>query len=1137
MKKKIYKIMGVALVVVLLASLTVGLAVPAAADPGKLKWTDVTLPKVEDFTPGDHDEFVDSEGDFWAAPLTDVGPIAVSPDGDTLFAAVSTGPYRDPQDYPYRADWYDVLKSTDGGYSWAATGFYEEWDAEDWNPPGDPIGSRIVDIVVSPDYEEDSTVLVATEWSVYQSVDGGKRFACMDDDPDWWDNDQRILDLDVALDDRGRLAIMVGTCDRWYPGDGSGEVYVMATATGMAWEPQGIDDDDEDMDDNDLDVLAVGFSPFFADDEGIVALVTGYAPGPDDEVTMVRFSFGYIGEDDPWNGWNADIMDAYVKDAEGFHFESQHGRIAFPDDFDAWGVGNNVLFAGIYSDEGWSDLYPYDGEYDAEDVEGDVYKIVCKEAGTSSAIDLDIRGIITTLLPTATDIVSIDVCGDAEDANIVVGLDYCDMTATPEQFLVYHSEDGGETWMPAVKAPTGGMSQGNDLQYQRAMTTVVMAPDYCDSGIAYASTWGLFTSAFHRTSDAAESWNQISIVDYGDPGDPPGDPTEGYAVVDLDAAGYNAADTLRMTTMFNNYFGAVWERTGGKNWERVFSYANPGVTQEIEELIISGEALFAVDYEMGWIWRSSDNGATWPKKISTKADLSEVVIVSPTNIYTGHGNGEVWWSTKSGVGWTKPDDSEIPDTAIPYMVVVGDKVLIGSLDGAVFVSSDGGETIEKLGLTNPGDAGDVALPQQDLGFADNNIIYCTLAEGPGGSVAGAGVWRTEVDWDDPSSSEWEQIDDNQDSTGAVVYNEGSVDATSPAIALPPSGVLYVTDGAAVVDDDVAGGLWRCTNPTADVDGLVPPYFEKENKGLDTDDRLGLFDLDVFPTVYFCAVWNLTTAIPYYEQVVMFTDTLDSGVTLAMPAEDATGVGLLPTGYVKPDVIFAWESMAGANSYELQVAVDPDFKTRIGDFFWDGLSYEVRGMYPNATYYWRVRVADEGSLIGAPLISPWSATWKFKTAIGASMARPDLEAPWSGEPDVPLDPTFEWSGIEWAEVYDFELATDPATTAGGYFTAPLKALIGTEALVSTAWKCDIALDYETRYYWHVKAFGVDTETPWSDVGTFTTMSVPPEPVEPGPPIVVPPQEVITPAWIWAIVIIGAILVIAVIVLIVTTRRVP
>jgi len=533
-------------------------------------------------------------------------------------------------------------------------------------------------------------------------------------------------------------------------------------------------------------------------------------------------------------------------------------------------------------------------------------------------------------------------------------------------------------------------------------------------------------------------------------------------------------------------------------------------------------------------------GATWPKTINTKPDLSAVTVVSPTTIYTGHTDGNIYRSTKSGTGWTKPDDSEIPTTPIFNIGVSGDVVLVGAIGGMVFVSSDGGETIERVGLTNPGVDLAPAAGTTDLGFADNNILYASIAGGLDG-----GIWRTEVDFDDPGSSEWLRIDDLQSDEP---YDYQAVIPAGPALALPPSGVLYVVNAEAVTDDaNEAGGLWRCANPT---DPEPYPYFEKENKGLDTGDSLGFLDVDLFPFVQFCANAaalfgvdgkTLLDEPEYWNQVVMFTDTLDSGVKLASPADGAAGVGLLPAGAVKPAVNLAWKTMAGATGYQYQVAYDPDFTSVVESDYITSLveSFELS---PNTTYYWRVRVAGwstvtgaEG-LIGAPLISPWSETFKFKTAIGASMARPALEAPEAGAADIALSPTFEWSGIEWAETYEFELGLDPTTTAGGYFAEPLVALVGADSLVSTAWKCDTALDYEGRYYWHVKAIGVDTSTPWSDVGTFVTMSVPPEPVEPVVPVI-PPAEQITPAWIWAIVIIGAILVIALIVLIVTTRRAP
>ncbi|GAJ07235.1 unnamed protein product, partial [marine sediment metagenome] len=133
-------------------------------------------------------EFVDSEGDFWATPGIDVGPIAQTPDGDTLFAAAYD-----------EGEFYEVMKSLDGGYSWKATGFYDEASSD---------GSPIVDIVTSPEYADDTTVVVATEKEVYISDDGGKNFVNI---TGIWGEDATITDLDVTITEGGDLAIMVGT--------------------------------------------------------------------------------------------------------------------------------------------------------------------------------------------------------------------------------------------------------------------------------------------------------------------------------------------------------------------------------------------------------------------------------------------------------------------------------------------------------------------------------------------------------------------------------------------------------------------------------------------------------------------------------------------------------------------------------------------------------------------------------------------------------------------------------------------------------------------------------------------------------------------------------------------------------------
>jgi len=1142
MKTKLLKLMGVALTVVLLASLTVGLAVtPAGAASSNLKFVKLELPKVENYDVGsvatlwtaadtpwtdyyqdiDPYTFADSEGDFWCTPAADPGPIAQTPDGGILFAAVADGWYSG-------SDWYHVLKSTDGGFSWTVTDFFNDMD-----DPTDGYGdyTAIVKIVTSPEYSDDTTLAVATEEFVYISEDGGKNFTQLGDP---W-NGYYINDMDMAIAEDGDLSLIVATTEP--------EVYV--TSGLLAWKAQSIPGAIA------TNVLACAFLPTFADDGdiGICAVTDNATAG----TTTMTFSFANIADGGEWGD---DIANAPFGSADMLPFSSDLASIAFPDDFDAFGTGNNVCFVGLVESGELGEItLPVDPPSGS-----DAYKVICKEAGTSQAVDLDVRGVLTTLAPTATAVTSIEVCGDADSATILVGTDAINLGDAPTYYSAYLSEDSGDSWTASAKCPTGGSDfdpfGDAGLAYFRANTRVLMAPDFCDSGLAYASTQGLRTDAFQRTTDANESWNQISIIDYGfnDTLDAPG-----YTIIPstgFNAFGYNADSTLWAITQVDAYYGTLWGRLDGNHWERLLSYATAGVTDTLKRLDILGDgsAMFATDLTNGLIWRSTDMGVTFPKKISTKMPLTTVAPVSATTLYTGS-VGEIWWSTRSGTGWTKPDDTEIPASAA--IINIGfpgaDIVLVGTV-GGVYISDNGGDTVEKVGTDSP--FGGPTIATSDLGFAGNGILYAT-------SPGSAEVQRTEVDLAHPADAEWIQIDDYQDSTNSIgeiddYYPSENFAAGGPAITLPPSGILYVADATPVNKgdpdpEDNAGGLWRSVNPTADTDSPVPPYFERENKNLDIYDSLGFAGLDLKPPTLaptlFYTVSNFggldpasdPNLTPYYEQVVMFTDILNVGVPLVMPENNATGVGLLPenmVGDVYPVVTFAWEEMAGATNYQYQVSIDPDFTTKVLSVFTNNLGSIVDNwLLSNTTYYWRVRVAAEGSLIGAPLISPWSETYEFKTAIGPSMQRPLLQAPLAGELDVPLSPTFEWSGIEWAEVYEYELAIDPTTTAGGYFGTPLVSLVGANALVSTAWKCNTTLDYSTRYYWHVKAIGVDTETPWSDVGTFTTMSAPPPPTTTAPPIVVPPPQQITPAWIWAIVIIGAILVIAVIVLIVTTRRVP
>ena len=59
--------------------------------------------------------------------------------------------------------------------------------------------------------------------------------------------------------------------------------------------------------------------------------------------------------------------------------------------------------------------------------------------------------------------------------------------------------------------------------------------------------------------------------------------------------------------------------------------------------------------------------------------------------------------------------------------------------------------------------------------------------------------------------------------------------------------------------------------------------------------------------------------------------------------------------------------------------------------------------------------------------------------------------------------------------------------------PTVLKVGDYALATTAWQCNINLNYDTTYYWKVRAISGDSYSDWSAVSTFTTVS-PPEEVQ-------------------------------------------
>jgi len=1076
MRKKLTKILGVALPVVLVFALVVGF-VPALkssdadAAAGTMRFGKVPLPKYG------------AAGKYALVSDQNVGPLAVTPDGGILFASTNTS----------GAAFNALLKSSDGGDSWNMLSGFATAAAAQTDT------STIVSIKASPEYGTDTAVLVATRNLVYQSVDGGTTFSAMS--APWSEN---ITSMDVAMDSSGRLAIIVGTST----GANGGEVYVYSPATtGLGWQVQLL----AATTGRTCDVLAVAFSKNFASDEGICAVSVN-------QTTDTRMQWSFTSTK-TGGGWGASVGDAVFKDYRGLNIIASRASIGLPDDFDDASITSNIAFVGLHAVDVAAAASPSSGVES-----GDVYRVVVQPSA-SQAVDLNVRGLVAQTW-TATDIWSMDVQGDAAAATILVGTNAVNTGAANYYWASYYSNDSGSTWLtPREKAPTGGTAtrSGTPLALTSSSDVscnVLMAPDFDINEMAYAGTSGPDTSAFSRTENGGRSWNQVSFIDYLAAATPYYVKT--YSVQD-DWATSKTALVCTSNGTAGESWGSIWKTTnGGASYQRIWSYANPTATMTILAVTRSivdeeiGKTVFASDYTNGKMWRSTDHGATFPRVVTAKAAvMAGLLVITPEMLFTWYYNGAIWTTTTLGRPWDEPEESIISDAILFYAFSAGTLTLVPTYSlstylGSVYVSSDGGVTFtETLGVSPPAN-GWLSWLQTDANYAENSFVYAA------GLMPGAGIWRIEVDEEDPSSTEWMQIDS---------YS-ANYTTFAPTLMLQKAGVTYVFSGNAVSADRTLGGFWRSVNPDADLTGVNPPMFYIENTGLAVGDTMAFRSWASGPTTIF--MYN-SAASNYYDQIVAFKDIMSAAPTQVGPDDGATEQGIsLSTVDLTYTMILTWSAVAGAQMYEWNIYNDAELTSTAFSGTTQGNQMRVDSLIPGRTYYWRVRVSS-------PLLSPWSAARSFTLA---EVEEPEVpfavESPASGATGVSTQPAFVWAKVKDATGYEIVVSEDKT----------FAIIDWSHTSDQNFYQGDEVLAYGTTYYWRVRP--ADGE--WT-YGVFTTMT---EPEEPTPPVVIeptppaPPVEVtvvevpVAPAipnyLLWVIVGVGGVLFIALIVLILRTRRV-
>lgn len=192
------------------------------------------------------------------------------------------------------------------------------------------------------------------------------------------------------------------------------------------------------------------------------------------------------------------------------------------------------------------------------------------------------------------------------------------------------------------------------------------------------------------------------------------------------------------------------------------------------------------------------------------------------------------------------------------------------------------------------------------------------------------------------------------------------------------------------------------------------------------------------------------------------------VTLSAPANNATGVAVLPT--------FTWQAAANAKSYTLAVAGNESFTgaTELANLTVTSATL-TNALSNDTKYYWKVTATGEGAG-NAKTSAVFSFTTEAAAVVNPPVGDVTLTAPADNATDVGILPTFTWQAAANAVNYTLVFADNENFTNA----EELDGITGTSLTMTDE------LEYGTTYYWKVTAIGAGTDNAkTSSVFSFTT----------------------------------------------------
>ena len=682
------------------------------------------------------------------------------------------------------------------------------------------------------------------------------------------------------------------------------------------------------------DVYAAAFSPNYQTDTEIIAVV-GTAAG-----VTVRAKMGI-------DAWDADVAPVMVRYAGTIvpADASNIVKLAFPSNYDSASSTNNKIFMGLYSSiavlSGTAEIYRL-----KMSLSGGVSTATATAAGLGVLTDLAYNGTATAGTLVASDATSIIYSMDAVGAAV-----------------------------PSWNTPTTGV-QGTNSRLRYGGTKL------------YAATKGVFSAFF--TSIDVNVFSAIALMNISSASNATFKQYKNASVAGTWFANlYDSANTI--SARFNRILKTT---DSGATWKGIFFYQNIG-TEQLNNIGLT--STYATDNTIYYytsssgadtngykIYKSTDGGATWTK-YSAPAGIVQIqsnsLILLDANTY---------WISSTGGGLYKVGSFTATDSSgaitNPINPVTPNFMVLKSTAGAIYFSSDAGNTFTKLGTGT--EFANTGL--NTAGFCDvaNNTIYAVRSANVNNS--GVGNQGTLMKWVVGTSSVWETV---KAISGTSLG--GYAAPFSPDQIYVVNGILYATvrggrDAIYAATGNVTTGgmeqIWRSVNLFSDPNNLTfeaVPGSSWATMGELIRAPITIASSPAGNILTIASNDPTSTVNGFACKVQVFTDSVVTAPVPIAPANNSN------TGST---VDFSWQPVTYTGAkYTVQIAYDSAF-TSLVTTTPAGVALNLGPtsstvmpqvpLIPGKTYYWRVQVAPQN-----PLASPWSAPVVFSSTTSISSFSP------------------------------------------------------------------------------------------------------------------------------------------------------